>query len=40
MNAHPGAAVWVPLLALFLLSVAAYCLFWAKLTGAWPFTYY
>lgn len=38
-NAHPGAAVWVPVLILFALSVAAYFLFCAKTTGAWPFAH-
>lgn len=36
-NAHPGMAVWVPLAILFVLSAAAYFLFLAKATGAWPF---
>jgi hypothetical protein len=36
-NAHPGMAVWVPLTILFVLSVAAFFLFLAKATGAWPF---
>jgi hypothetical protein len=36
-NAHPGAAVWVPLVILFTLSVAAYLLFMAKAMGSWPF---
>jgi hypothetical protein len=36
-NAHPGPAVWVPVLILFALSVAAYLLFMAKATCAWPF---
>jgi hypothetical protein len=38
-NAHPGPAVWVPLAILFALSAAAYFLFLAKATGAWPFGY-
>jgi hypothetical protein len=36
-NAHPGPAVWVPVLVLLAFSVAAYFLFIAKATGAWPF---
>src|SRR5215470_725417 len=36
-NAHPGAAVWVPLAILFALSAAAYFLFLAKATATWPF---
>jgi hypothetical protein len=36
-NAHPGPAVWVPVLILFALTVAAYFLFIAKATGTWPF---
>jgi hypothetical protein len=38
-NAHPGAAVWVPVLILFALSVTAYFLFCAKATSAWPFAH-
>lgn len=38
-NAHPGAAVWVPVLILLALSVAAYFLFCAKATSAWPFAH-
>jgi hypothetical protein len=38
-NAHPGVIVWVPVLILFALSVAAYILFCAKATGAWPFAH-
>ena len=38
-NAHPGAAVWMPVLILFALSVAAYFLFCAKATNAWPFAH-
>jgi hypothetical protein len=37
-NAHPGPGVWVPILVLLAFSLAAYYLFWAKITGAWPFT--
>jgi hypothetical protein len=36
-NAHPGAAVWIPLAILFVLSTAAYFLFLAKATATWPF---
>jgi hypothetical protein len=36
-NAHPGAAVWVPLAILFGLSAAAYFLFVAKAMCTWPF---
>jgi hypothetical protein len=36
-NAHPDPRVWVPALVLLALSLAAYCLFWAKITGSWPF---
>jgi len=36
-NAHPGPAVWVPVLILFALSVAGYFLFIAKATCTWPF---
>jgi len=36
-NAHPGLAVWIPVLILFALSVAAYFLFMAKATSTWPF---
>ena len=36
-NFHPGAAVWVPALALLVLNLAAFYLFWAKIAAAWPF---
>ena len=36
-NAHPDPAVWVPILGLLALSIAAGYLFWAKISGAWPF---
>lgn len=36
-NAHPGPVVWLPVLILVALSVAAYFLFIAKATGVWPF---
>lgn len=36
-NLNPGAAIWVPVLALLVLQLAAFYLFWAKIASAWPF---
>jgi hypothetical protein len=36
-KAHDSVALWISLLVIFVVSLAAFYLFWAKITFAWPF---